>query len=533
MSETEEQLALFDDYRRNLARGTTDPPPAMLDPHLAALAQGLAPHLKAAAPDSAFIEALRQRLQQEALHQRVERKMARPPVSSTLAELMSMKSRKSQPYGQRIPALVGGRQILAIVAYAALLVIVTGGALMLLQHGAGRQAGIRPPYVGLATPVAHATTSSSAAQPPQLRDEILATAYPWVIDGERVDRSPQLSPDGRYAVYFPQLRGQATTHLIVRDLQNGDERDLTADPTFAYVSARWSPDSHALAFIRYRPTDANAAPTELWRMDADGQHAVLLHTSDPTAPPTRGPALTIRAWSADGRYITTEPTIWTVSPRDGAPLRVFANGDGGQIDNAVPANIACGSADTVGPQWRAAPDGSYALCIASGDSNIALMRYDDDSGQTRALVTSAGQITLLAISPDSEWIAFQKRPPTPTSNPARLWVVRRDGTGLREVGGEPYYLVQAGRVVWGAAGQGYFIGLPADTTNQVTGYIYTFDAATASAHLVTTKWRTPAITSVSRDGQHLLVVRGSAETGGIWWDAEIHLLEILGRGESR
>lgn len=101
--------------------------------------------------------------------------------------------------------------------------------------------------------------------------------------------------------------------------------------------------------------------------------------------------------------------------------------------------------------------------------------------------------------------------------------------GLHAIEGDTYERVQRSLPVWSDAGRAYFIALPSQSNNQATGYLYEVDAASGTARVLTMDWRVRTVGSVSRDGRRLLLVRGnpsSPETGGIWRDAEIHLVEL-------
>lgn len=152
---------------------------------------------------------------------------------------------------------------------------------------------------------------------------------------------------------------------------------------------------------------------------------------------------------------------------------------------------------------------------------FSLVRHDRATGEARVLASPPGPIDLVSIDPDEGWIGFRA---------GTLWVVRRDGTGLRAIAGAPYRVVQRGLPVWSAGGRAYFVALPADAGDgATTGHLYELDAAGGGARPVTTAWRVRTVGAVSRDGRRLLIVRDNPQTpdrGGILNDAEIHLVEL-------
>lgn len=370
------------------------------------------------------------------------------------------------------------------------------------------------------------------------RDEVIAAPYYWVTDGERVDRWPQLSPDGTKVAYLPTANSKATDlgRIVVRDLAAGTERDLTSEEGYSYTSVRWSPNGRSLAFVKYRPEQDRASPAEVWRIDADGGNRSLLYRLE-TPPDMRGPALGILRWSADGRYVETHGTIWGGG---GGTKRVRADGSGAEdVVYPTSAQFGVGEGALVGGTVFS-PTGDYALHVAetagllnrpegAPESGHSLVLYDLRAGRSRVLGSFAGvaYLTQSGISPDGNWIAFQTvvfPPSGPPREPARLWVVRRDGTGLREVATEEYQLVQGGGLLWSAVGRAYFVGLPGDSANRDVGYLYELDAASGVARVVRTDWQVTNPVSASRDGRRLLVIRGG------WDKAELRLLELAPQG---
>lgn len=553
MSGTEEQEVLFEEYRRALAGNLLATAPDGLDSQLATLARKLATHLHASEPERAFVESLRLQLvgqapqyppAQDRAQQAGQRVRVTDRADRALATLPVYTSRPER-HERGSAFFASANRFVAAFAYTVLLIVVGGGLALLLRDTGGSQhqeivgAGSGSPTQAI--PAVPALDQ----RPAIVRDEVVAAPYTWAIDGERVDRTPQLSPDGRYVAYLPQPRGQIVTRLVVRELDIGIERDLTPEPGFSYVSVRWAPNSRTLAFVKYRLDQGIALPAELWRIDADGQNLVQLYVSDPDAPPTNGPAIAVGGWSPDGRYISVGPTIWTRSARD-RRMRVRADGMGAENPLALPTAVECGADEgtQVGQHQVIAPTEDYALCVVKtaglrqppegapmGGSSLVL--YDYGTSQSRLLCAVPGLVSGQTISPNGDWIAFQVAPDPSTQGFPRLWVVRRDGTGLSEVAGDTYQLVQQGRLLWSTGGRAYFIALPTSFVNQSTGHVYALDAMTGTARMVTTDWRTPAIASVSQDGRRILVVRGTSEGGGIWYDAEIHLVELRAGDRAR
>lgn len=424
--------------------------------------------------------------------------------------------------------LVGANRVATTACVVLIIVIV--GLLVLLRGGGGR-----PQQQG-AEPIASSPTlaADTTIRTSVVRDEIVARPYAWVIDGERTDRTPRLSPDGQWAAWLPQgvEDNVAVNRIIVRNLDSGVEQDLTPDPGFGYSSVQWSPDSRALAFVKYRREEGKVMPSELWRIDADGSNLQQLYRNDRSSPGAGGPSFGISAWSNDGQHIALGGTIWG---HPAAGMMTWIGADGTGVARTIPRLTAaeCGATDDtrVDQTQLVAPAADYVLCVvktagllqssvsapAGGDS---LVLYDVMAQHVQVLVSMPGRIELGSVAPDGEWIAFSS---------GRLWVVRRDGIGLQAIEGDTYERVQRSLPVWSDAGRAYFIALPSQSNNQATGYLYELDAASGTARVVTMDWRVRTVGSVSRDGRRLLLVRGnpnSPEKGGIWRDAEIHLVEL-------
>lgn len=272
---------------------------------------------------------------------------------------------RQTPLAREAPILVGANSF--VTTACVVLVIVIVGTLVLLRGvGDSQYQGAAPIASSPAAPANTITMADTTIRTSVVRDEIVATPYVWVIDGERTDRTPRLSPDGRRAAWLPQLveNDVVTNRIIVRDLESGAERDLTPEPGFGYSSVHWSPDSQTLAFVKYRREEGEVMPSELWRVDADGSNLQQLYRNGRSSPGAGGPSFGISAWSNDGRRVALGGTIWG-NPL-GGPL-TWVSADGTAVAQMVPGPTAaeCGVTDNtqvVQPQL-VAPTEDYALCV--------------------------------------------------------------------------------------------------------------------------------------------------------------------------
>ncbi|MDP9373008.1 MAG: zf-HC2 domain-containing protein, partial [Chloroflexota bacterium] len=300
----------------------------------------------------------------------------------------------------------------------------------------------QPPRPSIATPRASGRTMQI------VRDVVIDPAYNFSRMGNYPERAPRFSPDGRLVALLPPVAGTPFTRLVVYDVASGAERDLTPEPGARYTSVGWSPDGRSLAFVKDRPEGGRPLTSELWRIDADGGNLRKLYTAD---------FLMGAGWSADGQYLDVGGTTFGGDLGPGNNKRVRADGSGVEDRDSTPQiRTLCGIREGAQGAWHPAPGGSYALCSAKTaallqppdgvpEGGSSLVLYDYAVRRPVALASLPGDVRIMGAAPDGQWIAFLSMPGS------RIWVVRRDGTGLREVGGEPHNLVQQGGVTWSNA----------------------------------------------------------------------------------
>ncbi len=384
---------------------------------------------------------------------------------------------------------------------------------------------------GASTSMATATPAGAGWE--VVNEQVIASPYYWVIDGERVDRTPQLSPDGTKVAYLPTVDSEATrlTRLVVRDLNTGQDLDLTPEEGYSYTSVRWSPDGRSLAFVKHRDQEGEASLTEVWRIDAGGGNLKLLYRPLPVPEGAMGgPALQIARWSGDGQHLYLDPTIWGGG---GIARRVRADGGGEEAQVAPLGGWFGVSDDALVGDVIYAPTDDYALhfVMTSGlpsspkdapADGQSLVLYDMASKESRVLASFAGTayIPHSGISPDGEWICFSNR--NPQSEEPTLWVVRRDGTGLRQVmlNGKPAPAMPG--PYWAGGGRAYF-NQPL-TVSSI--WICALDAPNGQVRPIAHRYPATDIVSVSRDGRRVLFIRGG------WEGAELVLLELGPRPEA-
>jgi WD40 repeat protein len=88
-----------------------------------------------------------------------------------------------------------------------------------------------------------------------------------------------------------------------------------------------------------------------------------------------------------------------------------------------------GKEGAVLPAWS--PDGmEIAFSILDENRNTSIWKVNVEGGDPIPLVTNGRENYAPSWSPDGEWIAFQS---TLTSEYSEVWIMRRDGTGLKQI----------------------------------------------------------------------------------------------------
>lgn len=150
--------------------------------------------------------------------------------------------------------------------------------------------------------VADGTLARGAADGTRADPSGRTAASPWAVELRRVWAGPEVadfggspSPDGRYLAFTDWSTGE----LAIRDLERGENRDLTDKGTWLdseefALSSTFSPDGRSVAYGWF---DANRLRVELRTIGTDGADERSLHRSDSVE------AILPLDWSPDGRWI--------------------------------------------------------------------------------------------------------------------------------------------------------------------------------------------------------------------------------------
>ncbi len=236
-------------------------------------------------------------------------------------------------------------------------------------------------------------------------------------DGTGYQQMTSLEAHSYYPVYSP-LGGS----VVYASNQNGGVFDLfhfTFKDTKLVrlttqignvISPTFSPDGTKILFANR----ASEGPTSLWTVESTGKNPDLLYA---------GPNTIVAVdWAPDGQNIAfamaTEPDVYEIflMSAEGTNVRQLTRGlpgIGGSID------------------WS--PDSRKLLIYAgpAGDKNIFLV---DVVAETAAQLTNGGNNAASSFSPDGQWIAFNS---LRNNDQADIFIIRPDGTGLRQVTDNP------------------------------------------------------------------------------------------------
>jgi len=242
--------------------------------------------------------------------------------------------------------------------------------------------------------------------------------------GENVRRlvdhghNPAWSPDGQEIAYSngsfarPSERGNFPSPLRVVKVATGETRQVTETDA---VQPNWSPHGDRIAYWGIQ----GGGQRDIWTVGARGGEPVAV-TSDPALDWNP-------IWSPDGRY------LYFASDRGGSMnlWRVPIDEQSGKLLGAIePITIPA----TYSGYFSFSRDGRHlAYAQVVNQINLQQIGFDPVKGKIEAKpvwITQGSRIaTNPDFSPDGEWVVFD----SVGDKQEDLFIVRRDGTGLRQI----------------------------------------------------------------------------------------------------
>jgi dipeptidyl aminopeptidase/acylaminoacyl peptidase len=222
--------------------------------------------------------------------------------------------------------------------------------------------------------------------------------------GDHSDTQARWSPDGCRVVFQSNRGDDKQPQLYVIDVDGGEARRLT-DWQGEFGSCEWSPDGGRL-LVAFRARDAEEIERD--RDPARKELGVVARH------------ITRTHYRYDGRGLLPQERwhLWTV-----------------EVTSGRTRQLTKGEHDETGAVWT--PDGRQILFLSNRcdepdhhPERIDLFAMPARGGRARRIDTPAGSKMCLAVSPDSEHVAWLgQRGRTEWWRNTNLWVARVDGAG--------------------------------------------------------------------------------------------------------
>jgi eukaryotic-like serine/threonine-protein kinase len=220
-------------------------------------------------------------------------------------------------------------------------------------------------------------------------------------------RSPSVSADGDRLAFEGLGVADGNTHVWIANADGSGVRQVVTRSSLEAARPALSPDGARIAYLDY----TEGPRGDVWVADVDGRRPRRL-TFD--AVEMGG-----LAWAPDGESIVFSSTrsgsltLWSIAARGGEPEPVTSGA--GEDDH--PALSADGR----------------TLLYTNVRTSWGLMIRDPAAGTDRQVAEARSRFVWPTSSPDGAQIAFFR----PTREGTHLFVIRPDGTGLRQVTATP------------------------------------------------------------------------------------------------
>ncbi|HUG15745.1 MAG TPA: hypothetical protein VMM78_12110 [Thermomicrobiales bacterium] len=238
---------------------------------------------------------------------------------------------------------------------------------------------------------------------------------------------PAWSPDGS-SIAFVGWEDHGNSDVFVMRADGSEWRKLTTESGY-YIDPTWSPDGSRIA---YAGQDGDL--TFIRVMDADGSSAREFTWSQETA--------SVPTWSPDGQRLAFIRTRWITAAAPPDATTGAGQDDASAVERTTEWHLWVINADgteerplaaasyAARPNWSL--DGREILYTAGWEGERQQARIVDvETGDIRALVSSAVNSTQPRWSPDGLWVSLAVV--DPGGSEAAIVVVRPDGTEARRV----------------------------------------------------------------------------------------------------
>ncbi|HLA43032.1 MAG TPA: hypothetical protein VJZ27_06330, partial [Aggregatilineales bacterium] len=254
--------------------------------------------------------------------------------------------------------------------------------------------------VATATEETSPTASDTAAQEPELYDQM-----------EFLD--PAYSPDGSQVAFTVQISAEVQ-EIFVLTLETGIVRQLTVLGGSSTDGSAWSPDGTLLAFSSNAPAPNGNAGFDVYMVNVNTAETTnLTNGNGQNREPMWSPDGITIAFSSD-RATPGELEVWSMQ---------ISSGEAIQLTDAINSSFS--------PAYS--NDGTHIAFISNrgSDNDLYVMNADGTNEQLITLNDQNWDDRDPAWSPDDAWIALSSN--REDERVLQLWLVRADGRAWQRV----------------------------------------------------------------------------------------------------
>jgi len=235
--------------------------------------------------------------------------------------------------------------------------------------------------------------------------------------------NPTWSPEGNSIACTdegplePAIRNNPNSRVWTLNVDTGEKRQVSKDDS---IQSNWSPHGHRIAYAGRR----NATQRDVWTIPAGGGEPVEV---------TNDAALDANpVWSPDGK------NLYFVSDRAGS-MNIWRVPIDEQTGSVLGPPQPVTAPSSYSAQLSFSRDGSRVAYAQIGRlANLKRIEFNPEkeavTGQGEWITQGSRFASVPHVSADGEWVAFDSQGGTQDD----LFVIRRDGTTLRQLTNDPY-----------------------------------------------------------------------------------------------